>query len=52
MASLSLPIQCFSSDTGWDGDPRYPHTTRCYGFETAYEWAPLIPGNENMRDWA
>src|SRR5476651_110004 len=22
-----------SSDTGWDGDQRYPHTTQCYGFE-------------------
>src|SRR3984893_12869487 len=33
MASISLPIQCCSSDTGWDGDKRYPHTTQCYGFE-------------------
>ena len=33
MASISLPIRYFSSDTGWDGDKRYPHTTRCYGFE-------------------
>jgi hypothetical protein len=33
MADISLPIRCLSSDTGWDGDQRYPHTTPCYGFE-------------------
>src|SRR6266487_4200560 len=33
MAGISLPIRCYSSDTRWGGDTRYPHTTRCYGFE-------------------
>jgi hypothetical protein len=33
MAGISLSIKCLSSDTGWDGDQRYPHTTQCYGFE-------------------
>jgi hypothetical protein len=33
MADISLPIKCYSSDTRWDGDKRYPHTIRCYGFE-------------------
>src|SRR5450432_4288471 len=49
MASISLPIQCLSSDTGWDGDKRYPHTTRCYGFEPTSSPPTLYRGQTAVR---
>src|SRR5450432_2349358 len=49
MASISLPIRCFSSDTGWDGDKRYPHTTRCYGFEPKSSPPTLYRGQTAVR---
>ncbi len=33
MADISLPIRYLSSVTKWGDNNRYPHTTRCYGFE-------------------
>ena len=49
MASISLPIQCLSSDTGWDGDKRYPYTTRCYGFEPKGPPPTLYRGQTAVR---
>jgi hypothetical protein len=49
MASISLPIKCLSSDTGWDGDKRYPHTTRCYGFEPKSPPPTLYRGQTAVR---
>jgi hypothetical protein len=49
MASISLPIQCFSSDTRWDGDKRYPHTTQCYGFEPKSSPPTLYRGQTAVR---
>jgi hypothetical protein len=49
MASISLPIRCFSSDTRWDGDKRYPHTTQCYGFEPKSSPPTLYRGQTAVR---
>src|SRR5476651_1771006 len=49
MADISLPIRCISSDTGWDGDQRYPHTTQCYGFEPKSSPPTLYRGQTAVR---
>ena len=49
MASISLPIRCLSSDTGWDGDDRYPHTIQCYGFEPKSSPPTLYRGQTAVR---
>jgi hypothetical protein len=49
MADISLPIRCLSSDTGWDGDKRYPHTTQCYGFEPKSSPPTLYRGQTAVR---
>jgi hypothetical protein len=49
MASISLPIRYFSSDTRWDGDKRYPHTTQCYGFEPKSPPPTLYRGQTAVR---
>src|SRR5471030_3434953 len=49
MADISLPIRCFSSDTRWDGDQRYPHTTQCYGFEPKSSPPTLYRGQTAVR---
>ena len=43
------PIQCCSSDTRWDGDDRYPHTTQCYGFEPKISPPTLYRGQTAVR---
>jgi hypothetical protein len=49
MADISFPIRCVSSDTRWDGDDRYPHTTRCYGFEPKSSPPTLYRGQTAVR---
>src|SRR5471030_1613028 len=49
MADISLPIRCCSSDTRWDGDQRYPHTTQCYGFEPKSSPPTLYRGQTAVR---
>ena len=49
MADISLPIRYFSSDTRWDGDQRYPHTTQCYGFEPKSSPPTLYRGQTAVR---